>query len=108
MTKLEPKEHIITTPTGRRVLTTIDNRFAHVRTPFGPAVQEPNERLMLDRHHDNLRTSADGVWIGPHHTWAITVGLACREHDEQRVTVDQIGHALLWPGAGDLRAMIDG
>jgi hypothetical protein len=85
------KEHTISTPTGRRILTDIGKGFCVVRSAFGASVNDAKERLHFHRGME-VHASPDGVFIGPRQLWSIVVGMAANR--KAPITAKEAGEML--------------
>jgi hypothetical protein len=74
------REFTIATPTGQRVLMSIEpGNFALVRRGFEPHASNPSQCLRLhDLNSYPMTVSADGTWINPRQLYAIASGVTKR------------------------------
>lgn len=90
-------EHIISTPSGMRVLTEIQpgSGFAVIRPCFEPEdINKSRQRLQVQNYFDRVHVSEDGTFINPKHLWSILVQWA---KPDSPLKLDDAAAFLLYP-----------
>lgn len=90
-------EHVISTPSGMRVLTEIEPEkgFAMIRQGFGPDDMSISaQRLQINNAFDQVHVAEDGTWINPRMLWSILVQMA---KPNQPLKLDDTAALLFYP-----------